>query len=471
MPGRDPTFKPGPSAPGRPGHRRRVLDAEPAPGRGAARRAGRVDPRRLRRRCRPAAADRRRQAVRGPDRLGSGAGGAAQPDLPPGGALDDHHRRPRDQPRAAAPPTSPRRSRTTTSSSSTGPSPERVLETVVEVVAERAPKRFGVDPIRDVQVLAPMYKGAVGIDALNERLQARLNPDGKRGAERALPDRGPADPDPQLARAGADERLDRLPALRRPRGGGDRRRHRRGRLAGHPLRGDRDAAPRLRDLRPQVAGLRGAGRGRRLPPLPRPDADPTPPLHRDHPRPQQLRAGRRLGGAGRWRCAATTAAAGTRGWRSGCADEVAARSVDRACLRGAGRAPVLAGDSGACPLARRPAPLRRSPLPPPPPRRAHPLRPLGLRPGLTQLPALRDRGAAGEALRRRAEAPPRDAELAGGPRPAGTGRANRRLRAGPGAERHRLAAAAARRGGRRFQPGSRRWGAGCPRRCAGTSPR
>jgi exodeoxyribonuclease V alpha subunit len=58
--------------------------------------------------------------------------------------------------------------------------PERALETVVEVVAERVPKRFGLDPIRDVQVLAPMYRGAVGIDALNERLQARLNPDGKR---------------------------------------------------------------------------------------------------------------------------------------------------------------------------------------------------------------------------------------------------------------------------------------------------
>jgi exodeoxyribonuclease V alpha subunit len=65
------------------------------------------------------------------------------------------------------------------------PSPERALETVVEVVAERAPKRFDVDPIRDVQVLAPMYRGPVGIDALNERLQARLNPDGKR----ALSDR------------------------------------------------------------------------------------------------------------------------------------------------------------------------------------------------------------------------------------------------------------------------------------------
>jgi exodeoxyribonuclease V alpha subunit len=59
------------------------------------------------------------------------------------------------------------------------PSPERALETVVEVVAERAPASFGVDPIREVQVLAPMYKGGVGIDALNERLQARLNPDGK----------------------------------------------------------------------------------------------------------------------------------------------------------------------------------------------------------------------------------------------------------------------------------------------------
>jgi exodeoxyribonuclease V alpha subunit len=65
------------------------------------------------------------------------------------------------------------------------PSPERALATVVEVVAERAPARFEVDPIREVQVLAPMYKGPVGIDALNERLQDRLNPGGKR----ALSDR------------------------------------------------------------------------------------------------------------------------------------------------------------------------------------------------------------------------------------------------------------------------------------------
>ena len=58
------------------------------------------------------------------------------------------------------------------------PGPERALDTVVEVVAERVPKRFDMDPVRDVQVLAPMYRGAVGIDALNERLQERLNPQG-----------------------------------------------------------------------------------------------------------------------------------------------------------------------------------------------------------------------------------------------------------------------------------------------------
>jgi len=56
--------------------------------------------------------------------------------------------------------------------------PGRALATAIEVVAERAPGSFGVDPIRDVQVLAPMYRGAIGIDALNEGLRERLNPRG-----------------------------------------------------------------------------------------------------------------------------------------------------------------------------------------------------------------------------------------------------------------------------------------------------
>ena len=65
------------------------------------------------------------------------------------------------------------------------PDPQRALDTVVEVVAGRAPDRDGVDPIRGVQVRAPLYRGRVGLDGLNERLQAELNPDG----ERALGDR------------------------------------------------------------------------------------------------------------------------------------------------------------------------------------------------------------------------------------------------------------------------------------------
>ena len=104
-----------------------------------------------------------------------------------------------------------------------------------------------------------------------------------------------------------------------PERGGDRRRHRRGRLAGDPLRGDGDAAPRLRDLGPQGAGLRGAGRGRRLPPLPRPDADPPAPLHRDHPRPQQLRPDRRPRRAGDGGPPRRQRQPATRAWPSACA--------------------------------------------------------------------------------------------------------------------------------------------------------
>jgi exodeoxyribonuclease V alpha subunit len=57
---------------------------------------------------------------------------------------------------------------------------ERALDAVVEVVSERVAEGLGFDPIREVQVLAPMYKTAVGIDALNERLKETLNPDGAR---------------------------------------------------------------------------------------------------------------------------------------------------------------------------------------------------------------------------------------------------------------------------------------------------
>ena len=44
--------------------------------------------------------------------------------------------------------------------------------TVVEVVAERIPPRFGLDPLRDVQVLSPMTAVTLGTSA-ERALQAR----------------------------------------------------------------------------------------------------------------------------------------------------------------------------------------------------------------------------------------------------------------------------------------------------------
>lgn len=57
--------------------------------------------------------------------------------------------------------------------------PEKALETVLELVTERIPKRFGFDPVRDIQVLAPMHRGPTGVTRLNEVLQAALNPSGE----------------------------------------------------------------------------------------------------------------------------------------------------------------------------------------------------------------------------------------------------------------------------------------------------
>jgi len=54
--------------------------------------------------------------------------------------------------------------------------PEAARATIVELVAERIPARFGLDPITDVQVLAPMHRGDLGTAALNRALQERLTP-------------------------------------------------------------------------------------------------------------------------------------------------------------------------------------------------------------------------------------------------------------------------------------------------------
>jgi exodeoxyribonuclease V alpha subunit len=55
-------------------------------------------------------------------------------------------------------------------------SPETIHEKLMQVVTERIPRRFGLDPIADVQVLSPMNRGGLGAGALNHELQERLNP-------------------------------------------------------------------------------------------------------------------------------------------------------------------------------------------------------------------------------------------------------------------------------------------------------
>jgi len=64
--------------------------------------------------------------------------------------------------------------------------PERAAELMVELVQERIPRRFGLHPVRDIQVLCPMYKGAAGVSNLNARLQEALNPPASGKSERSF---------------------------------------------------------------------------------------------------------------------------------------------------------------------------------------------------------------------------------------------------------------------------------------------
>ena len=54
--------------------------------------------------------------------------------------------------------------------------PEEVLRIVLELIQGRIPKRFGFDPLNDIQVLTPMHRGTVGAENLNAELQSALNP-------------------------------------------------------------------------------------------------------------------------------------------------------------------------------------------------------------------------------------------------------------------------------------------------------
>ena len=59
----------------------------------------------------------------------------------------------------------------------------KARDTIVTLVTQRIPESFGLNPVNDIQVLTPMYRGELGADSLNEALQAALNP-GEGGVRR-----------------------------------------------------------------------------------------------------------------------------------------------------------------------------------------------------------------------------------------------------------------------------------------------
>lgn len=54
--------------------------------------------------------------------------------------------------------------------------PIKLQALLMKVVCERIPKKFNLDPIRDVQVLTPMKKGHLGSQIINQHLAQALNP-------------------------------------------------------------------------------------------------------------------------------------------------------------------------------------------------------------------------------------------------------------------------------------------------------
>ncbi len=69
--------------------------------------------------------------------------------------------------------------------------PRAAREEIVALVSERLPAHYDVDPVSDIQVFAPVYKGELGIDALNDALREALNPHGSpvRGGRLRLGDK------------------------------------------------------------------------------------------------------------------------------------------------------------------------------------------------------------------------------------------------------------------------------------------
>ena len=62
--------------------------------------------------------------------------------------------------------------------------PETIAQTVVNLVQSRLPRKFSVDPVRDIQVLCPMNRGITGARGINQALQEALNPPGEHSIDK-----------------------------------------------------------------------------------------------------------------------------------------------------------------------------------------------------------------------------------------------------------------------------------------------
>jgi len=67
-----------------------------------------------------------------------------------------------------------------------GEDPAAAADLLVDVVKRRVPRKFGLDPCDDVQVMAPMYRGECGVSNLNDNLQQALNPPTPRRQEKRV---------------------------------------------------------------------------------------------------------------------------------------------------------------------------------------------------------------------------------------------------------------------------------------------
>lgn len=67
-------------------------------------------------------------------------------------------------------------------------STQDISSTIIQLIKERLPKYYGIDGLKDIQVLTPMKKGEVGINALNKYIQDSLNPKAPEKEEKQMGD-------------------------------------------------------------------------------------------------------------------------------------------------------------------------------------------------------------------------------------------------------------------------------------------